>query len=65
MITRIKKVEWWNPKLKADALAWKVWVERNGETALHYFDSQEDLDKFSKTFETKTKKAKTGDKPAV
>jgi hypothetical protein len=65
MITRIKEIHWWDPKLKQDALTYKVWVNQNGQTELHYFTSQKDLDLFSKTFEPKQKKAKKNDTPPV
>lgn len=61
MITRIKRVEWYDPKLKQDAVSWKVWVEQNGQVTLAYFDSQEELAKFQKTFQPKIKKAKQSD----
>jgi hypothetical protein len=58
MITRIKEIHWWDPKSKSDAVTWKVWVEQNGQTALHYFDSQTALDEFVASQERTQKVAK-------
>lgn len=61
MITRIKKIEWWDPKSRQDAVTYKVWVEVNGQQHLEYFDNPTDLAQFQKTFLPKTKKAKPVD----
>jgi len=45
MITKIKEIHWWDPKAKQDAVTYKVWVERNSQTELHYFDSPTDRTK--------------------
>ena len=65
MITKIKEIHWYDPILKQDVVTYKVWVEKNGQTALHYFTSQTELAKFQQTFLSKTKKAKKNDKPTV
>lgn len=65
MITRIKEIEWYDAKAKKDAVTYKVWVERNSQTELHYFDSQTELAKFQQTFLPKIKKTKKNDTPSV
>ena len=60
-ITKIKQIDWYDPKNKGDAVAWKVWVENNGLTHLVYFDSQTELTAFQKSLEPKIKKAKPHD----
>jgi hypothetical protein len=46
MITKIKEIHWWDPKLQQDAVTWKVWVEHDDKTELVYFTSQAELDAF-------------------
>ena len=45
-ITKIKQIDWWDPKSRLDAVTYKVWVEHNGLTHLVYFTNKEELDKF-------------------
>ena len=46
MITRIKEIHWWDPKLKQDAVTYKVWIDSQGQTTLKYFSTKQDLEKF-------------------
>ena len=47
-VTRIKEIHWWDPKVRQDAITYKVWVEEDLKTTLVYFTNQQDLDKFLK-----------------
>lgn len=58
-ITKIKEIQWWDPKVKADAVTFKVWVEHNSITHVIYFTSQKELEQYQKSLEPKTKKAKS------
>lgn len=57
-ITKIKEIQWWDPKSKTDAVTFKVWVEHNSITHVIYFNSKEELTQYQKTLEPKTKKTK-------
>ena len=62
-ITKIKQIDWWDPKVRLDAVTYKVWVEHNGLTHLVYFNSETELTAFQKSLEPKIKKAKRPDTP--
>jgi len=47
-VTRIKEINWWDPKAKQDAVTYKVWIDSNEQTTLRYFESQTELDIFLK-----------------
>lgn len=58
MITKIKQINWYDPKARQDAISYKVWVTENGKERLEYFDNPIDLAQFQKTFEPKARKVK-------
>ena len=62
-ITRIKEIQWWDPKLLIDAVTYKVWVENNGLTHLVYFTTKDELTAFQMSLEPKRKNIKKSDKP--
>lgn len=64
-IIKIKRIEWYDPKIKSDAVTWKVWLDNNGQVKLKYFTDLLALEDFQKSLEPKRKKAKQSDNPAV
>jgi hypothetical protein len=55
-ITRIKEINWWDPKVKQDAVTYKVFLDNKGTIELKWFDNKQDLDAFVKN--NKPKKLK-------
>lgn len=57
-ITKIKEIQWWDPKARIDAVTYKVWVENNGITHLVYFTNLEEVQAFEDSMKPKRSKPK-------